>query len=379
MSTTMQTKNRRPHGALPGASRANAGRSHCGKPQVNSSADSGAATADHILQIAYGFWKSKALFSAVELGVFTTLANGPLDLETLTARLRLHGRGARDFFDALVALNLLNRDAAGRYCNTSDADLYLDRDKPTYIGGLLEHLNARHYQNWTWLTRALRSGAPQSGALATGSYPALYADKVAQEIFLNGMTAGSLLAARALVRNFPWSRYRTLVDIGTAQGCVPVEIARVHHHLTGGGFDLPEVEPVFAAYVQKHALGERLRFFPGDFFADPLPAADVLVMGRILHNWDLATKKLLLKKAYDALPQGGALIVYDPLVDNERRTRAHGLLSSLNMLIETAGGFEYTGAECTSWMREVGFVETRIEPLSDVHTAIIAIKRTVLR
>ena len=128
------------------------------------------------------------------------------------------------------------------------------------------------------------------------------------------------------------------------------------------------------SYVQKHDLSDRLRFYPGDFFADPLPTADVLILGRILHNWDLAAKKLLLGKAYEALPRGGALIVYDPLIDDARRVRAHALLSSLNMLIETAGGSEYTGAECTSWMREAGFCATRIEPLSDVHTAVIGFK-----
>jgi O-methyltransferase domain len=155
----------------------------------------------------------------------------------------------------------------------------------------LQHLNARHYQNWSLLTRALQTGEPQSGALATGSYPALYADNTAQEIFLSGMTAGSLLAARALTAKFPWKDFGSVIDIGTAQGCVPVQLARVHTHLKGGGFDLPQVEPAFANYVQQHGLNERLRFYPGDFFVDPLPEADVLVMGRILHNWDLSTKK----------------------------------------------------------------------------------------
>jgi hypothetical protein len=356
------------------ASRADAGRSQSDTSREKSG-PAAIPSPDSILEVGYGFWKSRALFSAVELGIFTMLAKGPLDLETLTTRLGLHGRGARDFFDALVALKLLQRDRTGHYGNQPAAQLYLDRSKSTYIGGLVEHLNARHYQNWMCLTRALRSGAPQSGALATGSYPALYADKVAQDIFLNGMTAGSLLAAQTLARIFPWQSYKTLIDIGAAQGCVPVEIARVHQHLTGGGFDLPEVEPVFAGYVHQHDLGERLRFYPGDFFADPLPTADVLVMGRILHNWDLSTRKLLLRKAYDALPLGGALIIYDPLIDDDRRAWAHGLLSSLNMLIETAGGSEYTAAECTAWMAEAGFQESRIEPLGDVHQAIIGIKK----
>jgi SAM-dependent methyltransferase len=328
---------------------------------------------DHILSVGYAFWKARALFSAVELDVFTELADGPLDLETMTTRIGLHPRSARDFLDALVSLRLLQRNADGTYANQRDTDLYLDRRKRTFIGGLLQHLNARHYQNWSLLTRALQTGEPQSGALATGSYPALYADNTAQRMFLNGMTAGSLLAAQALAVKFPWKDFRTVIDIGTAQGCVPVEIARTHTHLTGGGFDLPQVKPAFTNYVKEQGLSERLHFYPGDFFVDRLPVADVLVMGRILHNWDLPTKKLLLEKAWHALPHGGVLIVYDPLIDDDR-LQPHGLLSSLNMLIETTGGFEYTGTECTGWMQEVGFHETRIVLLGDVHSAVIGIK-----
>jgi O-methyltransferase domain/Dimerisation domain len=363
-------RNERSSRGFSGTSLANEGRSNLHDSDV---ARVDITPPDHILDVCYAFWKAKALLSAVELDVFTHLANGPLNIEALTTRIGLHTRGARDFLDALVALKLLLRDADGSYSNQPDTDFYLDRGKQTYIGGLLQHLNARHYQNWSLLTRALQTGEPQSGALATGSYPALYADNTAQKMFLNGMTAGSLLAAQALAVKIPWKDFRTVIDIGTAQGCVPVEIARTHVHLTGGGFDLPQVEPAFRSYVNEHGLSERLRFYPGDFFVERLPAADVLVMGRILHNWDLPTKKLLLKKAWHALPYGGVLIVYDPLIDDDR-LQPHGLLSSLNMLIETIGGFEYTGAECTEWMQEAGFHETRIEPLGDVHSAVIGIK-----
>ena len=328
---------------------------------------------ERILEIGYGFWQAKALLSAVELGIFTALAEGPLDVQSLVARVGLHGRGARDFFDALVALDLLERGADGRYANRQNSALYLDRRKPTYLGGLLEHLNIRHYQNWGLLTQALRTGAPQSGALGSGRYPAL-TDTTSQEIFLNGMSAGSLIAAKALADKFPWERYRTIIDIGTAEGCVPVEIARMHPHLTGGGFDLPAVAPAFAKYVRKHGFEDRLQFYSGDFFADPLPNADVLVMGRILHNWDLPTRKILLQKAYRALSPGGALIIYDPLIDDDRCTHAHGLLSSLNMLIETKGGSEYTAAECAEWMHQTGFRESHIERLGDMHTAVIGPK-----
>jgi SAM-dependent methyltransferase len=351
-----------------------AGGAHTLDKETNRSTQPENVLPKRIIEMGYAFWRSKALLSAVELDVFTVLAIGPLDLQSVRARIGIHERGARDFFDALVALGLLYRDAEGRYGNQPDTDLYLDRRKPTYIGGLLEHLNARHYHNWGLLTRALRSGEPQSGALGEGSYPALYDDKSTREIFLNGMTAGSIRVAQTLAQKFPWGNYQTVIDIGTAQGCVPVEIARIHSHLTGGGFDLPAVEPTFTSYVREHGLSDRLQFYSGDFFSDPLPTADVLIMGRILHNWNLPTKNLLLEKAYRALSPGGALIVYDPLIDDDRRVQADALLSSLNMLIETAGGFEYTGAECKDWMRRAGFRDMRIEPLEDVHRALIGFK-----
>jgi SAM-dependent methyltransferase len=331
------------------------------------------ATPDRILEIGYGFQRAKVLLVAIELDVFTALAKTPQGLEALIAETGIHVRGARDFFDALVALGLLQRDREGRYANRPDADRYLDRRKPTYVGNQLRHINERHYKNWSLLEQALRTGAPQSGALARG-YSVLYADKTTQDVFLSGMTAGSLLAARALAAKFDWKRYRTIIDIGAAQGCLPVEIARAHPHLSGGGFDLPEVEDAFTFYVERHGLADRLCFFAGDFFSDPLPTADVLVMGRILHNWHLDTKKMLLAKAFQALTPGGALIVYDPMIDDGRRRNVQALLSSLNMLIETVGGFEYTAADCKGWMQQAGFLDIKAEPLGDVHTAVIGFK-----
>ena len=332
-----------------------------------------AQSPDHILDIGYAFRKSKVLLSAVEVGLFTELGGDALDLQTLTERLRLHARGARDFFDALVALRLLERDAENRYFNRPDCALYLDRRSPSYLGGKLELLNARLYPIWGCLTKALRSGEPQS-ELGTGGYESLYADRSALEGFLEGMSGGSLLPARELARAFPWDCCRTVIDIGTAQGRVPVEIAGAHPHLGGGGFDLPQVEPVFTSFVREHGMERRLRFYPGDFLKEELPPADVLIMGRILHNWDLPTKLMLLQKAHRALPTGGALIVCDALIDGARRQDAQALLASLNMLIETAGGFEYTAAQCIGWMRDCGFAEMRVERLDGRESAVIGIK-----
>jgi O-methyltransferase domain/Dimerisation domain len=336
--------------------------------------DDSVQTPDRIFELGYAFRSAKALMSAVELGVFTALAEVPLDGSALRQRLELNERGAADFFDALVALGLLQRDAQHRYTNTPDADLYLDRGKPSYVGGLLENLNAREYGMWDSLTAALQTGKPQTGFEEGRHFGLLYSDPKRLDVFIRGMTGGTLPVAKAIATKIPWRDYRTVIDVGTAQGCLPVAIAQAHSHIAGGGFDLPAVRPIFESYVSECHLSDRLRFHPGDFFSDPLPAADVLVLGRVLHNWDLPTKRMLLGKAHAALPSGGALIVYDRLIDDERRAGAAGLLSSLNMLIMTSGGSDYTGADCIGWMREIGFRDMRIEPLAIEQSMLVGTK-----
>jgi len=329
---------------------------------------------DRIMELGTAFWGSKTLLSAVELGLFSELANGPLDAETLRDRLGLHSRSARDFFDALVALGMLERDG-DRYANTSETDLFLDRAKPSYIGGVLEMANARLYGFWGSLTEGLRTGQPQNEA-RTGDnfFEVLYSDTARLRQFMHAMTGLSMGAAKAMAQKFPWQKYQTFVDIGTAEGGLPVQIALAHPHLSGGGFDLPSVGPIFDEYVASSGLSDRLRFYPGDFFTDPVPQADVLVMGHILHDWNHDEKHMLLTKAYEALPKGGALIVYEAIIDDERRQNTFGLLMSLNMLIETPGGFDYTGADCCSWMREAGFQETHVHPLVGPDSMVVGIK-----
>jgi hypothetical protein len=333
-----------------------------------------AATPEHIMQVGMGFWPSKTLLSAVELGVFSTLADAPADLPTLQRKLALHQRSARDFLDTLVALKLLERDN-GVYRNTADTDLFLDRAKPSYIGGVLEMANARLYGFWGSLTEALRSGELQNEGKGGGDFfAALYAEPDRLRGFLTAMSGISAGAAHAIAAKFPWRDYKTFMDLGSAQGMVPATLAQAHPHLTGIGFDLPPVKPVFEEFIAHRAVADRVRFQGGSFFEDPLPKADVIVMGHILHDWDLAQKKLLLGKVFDALPKGGAVIVYDAIIDDDRRENAFGLLMSLNMLIETPGGFDYTGEDCQNWMREAGFSKMRVEPLVGPDSMVIGFK-----
>lgn len=330
---------------------------------------------EHIMQVGLGFWGSKVLLSAVELGVFTELAKQPSDLETLRQRLGLHSRSARDFFDALVALGFLER-RDGLYRNTPDSDFFLDRRKPGYIGGMLEMANHRLYGFWGKLTEALRTGQLQNEARGGGPglFEALYANPELLRQFLAAMSGLSRGAALAIAAKFPWKEYRSFVDVGSAQGDTAAQIALAHPHLQGAGFDLPQTGPIFEEYVAALKLSDRLRFVPGSFFDGPLPKAGVVIMGHILHDWDLDTKRTLIGKAFDAVPEGGAVIVYESIIDNDRSKNAFGLLMSLNMLIETPGGFDYTGADCEGWMREAGFRQTRTEHLAGPDSMVVGIK-----
>jgi len=332
-------------------------------------------TPEHILQTGLAFWASKTLLSAIELEVFTHLAGGPQTRTALQEKLGLHDRAARDFFDALVALGFLER-TGDIYRNTPSTDTFLDKRKPSYIGGMLEMCNHRLYSFWGNLTEGLRTGMPQNEIRSgePGLFDNLYADPARLKEFLRAMTGISRGANIAIANKISWSDYKTYADVGTAQGDLAVQIALHNTHLQGIGFDLPQAGPIFEEYVNSNGLTDRLRFQAGDFFNDALPKADIILMGHILHDWSLETKRMLIGKAYDALPEGGLLVAYDAIIDDDRSKNAFGLLMSLNMLIETPEGFDYTGADCSGWMKEAGFRETYVEHLVGPDSMVVGIK-----
>ncbi|MEQ1728984.1 MAG: methyltransferase, partial [Vicinamibacterales bacterium] len=288
---------------------------------------------EKILQTGLAFWPSKVLLSAIEMGLFTELAGGPEPRDVLAGRLGLHPRSSADFLDTLVALGFLTR-ADGVYANTPETDLFLDRKKPSYVGGILEMANHRLYPFWGHLTEGLRTGQPQNEVKhgGPGLFETLYADPARLREFLAAMSGISHGANMTIAHAFPWAGYTTFADIGTAQGDLAAQVALANPHLSGCGFDLPEVAPIFEEYVAAVGVAERVRFQPGSFFTDPLPPVDVIMMGHILHDWDLPTKQMLIQKAHAGLPSGGALIVYESIIDNDRSQNAFGLMMSLNML-----------------------------------------------
>jgi hypothetical protein len=264
----------------------------------------------------------------------------------------------------------------GVYYNTPSTDLFLDKRKQSYIGGVLEMANHRLYPSWNDLTIALRTGQPQNEASKGGPdlFASLYADPARLRGFLKAMTGISHGSNMAIARQFPWEQYKSAVDVGTAQGDLIVQAALANPHIAGTGFDLPQVGPIFEEHVADNGLSSRVKFSPGSFFDDPIPEADVVMMGHILHDWDLETKKMLIGKAFKAVAPGGAFVVYEAIIDDDRKENTFGLMMSLNMLIETHGGFDYTGADCVGWMKEAGFRDTRVEHLVGPDSMVIGLK-----
>lgn len=333
----------------------------------------------NIMQLGMGFWGSKALLSAVELKLFTALAEGPMTGSELAARLQLNPRAVPDFPDALVALGMLEREGTGSaatYRNTVETNTFLNVDSPHYIGGMLEMANTRLYGFWANLTEALKTGQPQNEVKESGEqiFAKLYQQPKKLEQFLHAMVGISSGNFRMFAEKFDFSRYRTLCDVGGATGQLSCMVAQANPGMHCKSFDLPPVEHVARQWIEKAGLADRVTPVSGDFFRDELPKADVITMGMILHDWNLESKKLLIRKAYNALPEGGAFVAIESLIDDDRRENAFGLLMSLNMLIEFGDAFDYTGADFKAWCHEAGFRRFEIMPLAGPSSAAIAYK-----
>ncbi len=332
-----------------------------------------------IFEVGFAFWTSKVLLTAVELEVFTTLGDQQLTGEEIRKKLKWHERGVYDFLDTLVSMKFLNRVGNGptaKYSNTEETALFLDKNKSTYVGGILEMASQRLYRFWHDLPAALKTGQAQNEVKHSQKpmFEELYADLPRLEQFMGAMTGISRGNFQALAEKFDFSRYKTLCDVGGATGILSILAAKQHTHLNCITFDLPQVEPIAKKHIKKEGLEKRIQVVAGDFFKDQLPKADVITMGMILHDWNLQNKKHLIKLAYDALPKGGALIAVENIIDDARRENTFGLLMSLNMLIEFGDAFDFTFAEYKSWCQEIGFTKFELIHLAGPCSAAIAYK-----
>jgi hypothetical protein len=332
-----------------------------------------------ILEAGFAFWGSKVLLTGVEFGLFTTLGERTMTGDALRRALDLHPRGIWDFLDALVALGFLNREGDGAqamYSNTEQTKRFLDKNKPEYIGGILEMASQRLFRFWSDLGPALKTGKPQNEIKHSQKpmFEVLYEDLPRLEQFMEAMRGVSRGNFQAFAKKFDFSGYATLCDVGGATGLLSSLVAIEHPHMQCTTFDLPVVEPIARKWIEQGGLADRVNVVSGDFLKDLLPKADIITMGMILHDWNLEKKKRLIRLAYEALPDNGVFVAIENLIDNERRTNAFGLMMSLNMLIEFGDAFDFTGAEFWDWCREAGFKRYEVMHLAGPCSAAIAYK-----
>jgi hypothetical protein len=338
-------------------------------------------TPANIMKIGTGFWASKILLSAVKFQIFTTLAGKKsMTAKEIKAHLGLQctDRNVYDYLDSLMAFGFLNREGileTAVYSNHPDADFFLDKNKPSYIGGMIEMLNNRLYNFWGSLEEGLLTGHPQNEAKSGGNlFETLYSDPGRLKEFIHAMSGIQMGNFMAFAQSFDFSKAKTLVDVGGSGAMLSLMVARHQPHMTCVSWDLPEVAAIANENIKKFQLSDRVKTANGDFFKDKIPTADIIVMGNILHDWDEETKMMLIKKAYDALPAGGVFAAIEGIIDDERIKNVFGLMMSLNMLIETGKGFDYTFADFNKWAKDAGFKSTSILPLTGPSSAAIAYK-----
>lgn len=324
------------------------------------------STPTGILRLGNAFCDAKALLTAVELGLFGALHGGPATEAEIRERLGLHGRGLTDWLALLAALGLLVRDG-DRYANAPGADRYLVRGESAYIGGFIERANRNLYPAWGRLSEALRTGRQQSGS----SFAEVTENPAILGQFIRSMDALTRVLGPQLIEAFPgWAGHGSVLDVGGCRGGLAAQIVERHPNLSGAVFDLPQMEPFFAELVAERDLSGRLSFHGGDFFNDPLPSADIVVMGHVLHDWDPEQRRFLVEKAYDSVNPGGVLLVYDRMLDRES-SRVENLVISLDMLLVTDGGSEYPVAELRENALKAGFAAVEEGPLGEFDTLAV--------
>ncbi|MFD4143353.1 MULTISPECIES: methyltransferase [unclassified Streptomyces] len=328
------------------------------------------STSAGIIRLSNAFCDAKALLTAVELDLFTTLHNkGTSTEEEIRKELGLHGRGLSDWLNLLTALGLLERSDGG-YRNAKGADTYLVRGERTWVGGFLERSNRNLYPAWGRLGEALRTGEQQSGS----HFDVVVQNPHILKQFVHMMDALTHVVGPELVGKFDWSNSQSVLDVGGARGNLCSIIVKNQPHLEGHVFDLPPMEPLFDEHVGSYGLTGKVHFHGGSFFTDPLPVkADVVTMGHVLHDWDRTQRGELVAKAFDAVNPGGALIVYDRMLDDEP-DHVENLVISLDMLLVTDGGSEYPTSELLEHAKNAGFASTEVKPLSDYDTVVICRK-----
>lgn len=333
-----------------------------------------------IVELIYAFRRSKAMFAALSLGIFDALADGPQSATSLAKSSGAAPEALERLLDACAALKLMRKEG-GRYANTPVAQAYLRRSGESTLAGYILYSNRALYPLWGNLEDAIREGTnrwqqtlgARSGSGGASPFDQLFRTEEGRREFLMGMHGFGLLSSPPVIAAFDLSPYRKLVDIGGATGHLVMAACTRYPSLRGGIFDLPDVIAVAREYVDNAGFEDRIDLIEGDFFHDAFPGADLFTMGRILHDWPEGKVRLLLKKAFEALPKGGALLIAERLLVEDKTGPVDATLQSLNMLV-CVEGKERTLSEYTALLHEAGFGEVRGKTTGAPLDAILAMK-----
>ena len=313
-----------------------------------------------VLDLMEAFRRSKTMFAAVSLGVFDTLAEGPLPLAALALKLRANADALERLLDACVNLGLLARGERG-YANTPLAATYLCKSSPRRLTGYINYSNDVMWKLWTHLEDAVREGThrwQQAYGWDGPIFSHFFKDEAAKREFLMGMHGFGLISSPHVVSAFDLSPFRTMVDLGGATGHLVVAACERYPHLRGVVFDLPEAVSLARELISQSKFADRIEIVAGDFFADPLPPGDLYALGRILHDWTQPKIVSLLTRIHAALPSGGGLLIAEKLLDDDKTGPRWAQMQSLNMLTCTEGK-ERTLSEYESLLKQVGFTTIR--------------------
>ena len=313
-----------------------------------------------LMQLATAFWGFKTLATAIDMDLFTRFSTSPMTAQELAQWFRIEERPAEMLLTGCAGLGLLCKQN-GRYCNTPLAEKFLVRAGRYYFGGFVSMLNRRLYSGWDKLPEALSTNRPttwdpdKQSSLFEGADPAM------MQTFWQAMHSLSIFTARALGEAVDFSAFRKLLDVGGGSGAFDIELCLRYPNLSATVYDLPFVTEIAKGRVAEAGLDDRITSRSGDFFADPkYPPHDVILLSMIMHDWSEQEDRAILRKCYEALPPGGAVIISELLVNDEKSGPAPAALMSLNMLIETVGGRNYTSAEYRVWLEDIWFREVRV-------------------
>ncbi|MBA3974904.1 MAG: homocysteine methyltransferase [Candidatus Solibacter sp.] len=330
-----------------------------------------------VLDLIEAFRRSKAMFTAVSLGLFDLLDQQPATAVSLAASLQADLSALTRLLDACAGLGLLSK-SGDLYSNTATASTFLVSSSPQTLAGYILYSDRALFPMWADLKGAVLEGTnrwqPTFGPLPGGIFAHFFRDSPSRAAFLHGMHGLGLLSSPKIVRIFNLSRFNTICDLGGATGHLAIAACERYGAMRGIVFELPQVIPHAQSYIDKSPAAARLRALPGDFFSDPLPPADLYALGRILHDWPEDRIRALLARIHDALPPGGAILIAETLLDDAHVGPVHSLMQSLNMLVCTEGR-ERSVPEYAALLESAGFSQIDARRTGAPLDALLAIRK----